>query len=100
MAERVSQASVLDARWPARARITAVVTNLVVGATGLVGQGICRLLVEQGRPVRALVRCTSDPEKVARLRELGAELAHGDLKDPASLAWSARASRRCSRPPA
>ena len=84
MAERVSHASRLDARW--RPRITAVVTNLVVGATGLVGREICRLLADQGRPVRALVRSSSDPEKVAELRELGAELVHGDLKDPASLA--------------
>ena len=59
MAERVSHASRLDARW--RPRITAVVTNLVVGATGLVGREICRLLADQGRPVRALVRSSSDP---------------------------------------
>jgi uncharacterized protein YbjT (DUF2867 family) len=62
-----------------------VVTNLVVGATGLVGREVCRLLAERGRPVRALVRSSSDPDKVAELRELGAELVQGDLKDPASL---------------
>jgi uncharacterized protein YbjT (DUF2867 family) len=59
--------------------------NLVAGATGMVGGEICRLLSEQGRTVRALVRETSNPEKVARLRSLGAEVVRGDLKDRASL---------------
>jgi NADH dehydrogenase len=35
--------------------------------------------------VRALVRQTSSPEKVERLRRLGVELVTGDLKDPRSL---------------
>lgn len=59
--------------------------NLVVGATGMLGGEICRLLAEQGKPVRALVRDTSNPEKVAHLRGLGAEVVRGDLKDRASL---------------
>lgn len=59
--------------------------NLVVGATGLLGSEICGLLVEAQRSVRGLVRTTSDPEKIERLRELGVELVEGDLKDPASL---------------
>jgi NADH dehydrogenase len=59
--------------------------NLVVGATGLLGSEICGLLVEKLRPVRGLVRTTSDPEKVDRLRGLGVELVVGDLKDPVSL---------------
>lgn len=60
--------------------------NLVVGATGILGMQIVTGLARAGRPVRALVRSTSDPAKVAALREAGAELATGDLKDPASLA--------------
>ncbi|HEX4951287.1 MAG TPA: SDR family oxidoreductase [Blastocatellia bacterium] len=60
--------------------------NLVVGATGFLGSDICRLLVQQGQPVRALVRTTSDPAKKAALQSLGIELVTGDLKDPASLA--------------
>lgn len=60
--------------------------NLVVGATGLLGSQICQLLAGQGKPVRALVRETSNPETVARLKGLGAELAYGDLKDRDSLA--------------
>ena len=59
--------------------------NLVVGATGFLGSEICRLLAEDGRPVRALVRRTSEPGKVARLRSLGAEIVEGDLADPGSL---------------
>lgn len=59
--------------------------KLVVGATGLVGSEICRLLVEKGKSVRALVRKSSDPEKVATLEKLGVELAIGDLREPSSL---------------
>ncbi len=60
--------------------------NLVVGATGFLGSAICRLLVQQGKPVRALVRATSDPVKKEALQSLGIELVTGDLKDPQSLA--------------
>src|SRR5947207_65454 len=59
--------------------------NLVVGATGMLGGEICRLLAESGRPLRALVRSTSDPGKVERLRSYGAEVVEGDLTDPDSL---------------
>jgi uncharacterized protein YbjT (DUF2867 family) len=55
---------------------------LVVGATGLLGSGICERLRSEGQPVRALVRRTSNPDKVNALRSLGCELATGDLKDP------------------
>ena len=59
--------------------------NLVVGATGMVGTEVCRLLTSAGRPVRALVRSTSDPAKVQKLRALGASVLQGDLRDEASL---------------
>jgi NADH dehydrogenase len=58
---------------------------LVAGATGYLGTEICRLLRERDADVRALVRRTSGPEKVDRLRSLGVELVTGDLKDPRSL---------------
>ena len=64
--------------------------NLIVGATGMLGGEICRLLAEQGKAVRGLVRETSNPEKVARLRGLGAEVVCGDLKDRASLEAACR----------
>ncbi len=60
--------------------------TLVVGATGLLGHDICRRLTEAGRPVRALVRRTSDQARRAELERLGVELVEGDLKDHASLA--------------
>ncbi len=59
--------------------------NLVVGATGLLGGEICRQLVTEGKPVRALARSTSDPVKVGALQHLGIDLVQGDLKDRASL---------------
>ena len=58
---------------------------LVVGATGMVGGEICRLLAAQGKPVRGLVRATSDQAKVDELKSNGVEIVQGDLCDPASL---------------
>ena len=58
---------------------------LVAGATGVLGSEICRLLAEQGKSIKALVRETSDPEKVSQLQNLGAETAIGDLTDRNSL---------------
>ena len=57
--------------------------NLVTGATGLLGSHLAEQLIDRGEGVRALVRPGSD---VAFLRSLGAELALGDLNNPASLA--------------
>jgi uncharacterized protein YbjT (DUF2867 family) len=59
--------------------------NLVIGATGFLGGEICRRLRSNERPVRALVRRTSDPARVTALKALGVELLHGDLQDRASL---------------
>jgi NADH dehydrogenase len=59
--------------------------NLVVGATGLLGEEICRKLSREGKAVKALIRTTSDKTKVERLKEIGATLVYGDLKDPDSL---------------
>src|SRR5262245_16561265 len=65
---------------------------LIVGATGPVGLGgtICRLLRAAGQPVRALVRSTSNLNRVANLARTGVELARGDLKDPDSLFTACR----------
>lgn len=59
---------------------------LVAGATGSVGGAVCEALRRQDKSVRAMVRATSDPERVRRLEGLGAEIAVGDLRDPGSLA--------------
>jgi NADH dehydrogenase len=57
---------------------------LVIGATGMLGQEICRRLSEKGLPVRAMVRKTSAHEKVNKLKELGIQIAEGDLRDPST----------------
>jgi len=57
----------------------------VVGATGLVGRQVCRRLAAAGQQVRALVRPTSDASKIEELKQSGATLVRGDLKDRASL---------------
>ncbi len=62
--------------------------NLVVGATGRLGGEICRRLRERGQPVRGLVRPGSPRESA--LSGMGAEVVHGDLKDPASLTAACR----------
>jgi len=55
---------------------------LVVGATGNTGSGLVAGLLAKGVNVRALVR---NAAKAEGLRAQGAELAVGDLDDPASL---------------
>ena len=59
--------------------------NLVAGATGLLGSEICKMLAAAGKPVRGLVRASSDPAKVEKLRNAGVALVEGDLKDRSSL---------------
>lgn len=58
---------------------------LSVGATGLVGLEAARFLAAQQMAVRALVRSSSDPAKLEKLRESGASLVVGDLKDASSI---------------
>jgi uncharacterized protein YbjT (DUF2867 family) len=58
---------------------------LVAGATGNLGGEICRLLIEKGKEVWALVRATSDKARVENLQQMGVELVYADLKDPASV---------------
>ena len=55
---------------------------LVTGATGFVGPRIVHALRAQERDVRVLVR---RPERATQLAAWGAELATGDITDPASL---------------
>ncbi len=55
---------------------------LITGGAGFVGRAILDRLVARGRDVRALAR--SDDSAVV-LGEAGAEVARGDLADPASL---------------
>ncbi|MFN2400236.1 MAG: SDR family oxidoreductase [Gemmatimonadaceae bacterium] len=63
---------------------------LVAGATGVLGMEIVRRLAERRQPVRALVRESSNPDKVRSLRNLGAEIARGDLKEGSTLQSACR----------
>ena len=58
---------------------------LVTGATGRQGGATARALLRAGVPVRALVRSPASDQARA-LREAGAALFSGDLRDPESLA--------------
>ena len=68
--------------------------NLIVGATGLLGGEICRLLAGQGKAVRSLVRNTSNPEKVDApgrpRRRGGARRPEGPLLTGGGLPWCER----------
>jgi uncharacterized protein YbjT (DUF2867 family) len=55
---------------------------LVVGASGILGGATARLLLSQGRSIRALSR---RPETLRPLAELGADVVKGDLLDADSL---------------
>ncbi len=54
-------------------------TTLVTGASGFLGWHVARLLLEQGRKVKALVRPASN------ISGLDVEICRGDLRDPESL---------------
>jgi nucleoside-diphosphate-sugar epimerase len=56
---------------------------VVTGATGLIGYGLARALVERGERVRALVR---DRQRAERSLPPGVELVPGDVTEPATLA--------------
>ncbi|MEO7000330.1 MAG: SDR family oxidoreductase [Ktedonobacterales bacterium] len=56
---------------------------LVVGARGRLGNAVARQLLAQGQAVRAMSRT---PEALNDLRQLGAEVVAGDLRNPQALA--------------
>ncbi len=58
---------------------------LLVGATGYLGMEVCRQLMTTNRNVTALVRSTSAAEKVNALKQMGAKIVEGDLKDITSI---------------
>lgn len=57
----------------------------LTGATGYIGRALAGRLAAAGHEVRALVRETSDPDRVADLRELGAAPFVGDVTDRFSM---------------
>ena len=60
-------------------------TILVAGATGLLGNEICRLLRAKNLSVKAMVRTTSDPVKTEQLTKLGVQLVQADLRNKDTL---------------
>ena len=64
---------------------------LVIGATGTTGREVVRELVEMGAPVRGTSRTE---QGAAFIRELGAEAAVADLRDPGSLEKAMRGVER------
>ncbi len=59
---------------------------LVTGATGFTGSHLCDRLVEQGHPVRVLVR---RPQQAELWSRMGVEAVVGDLRDASSLVRAA-----------
>jgi NADH dehydrogenase len=64
---------------------------LVTGGTGFVGTHLIRRLRKENLPVRALVR---KPEKSQALKDLGVEVAMGDISDVPSLEAAAKGCDR------
>lgn len=52
---------------------------LVAGATGNLGNRICRELIKRGAVVSALVRPSTDTEKIAILKQMGVKVLETDL---------------------
>lgn len=65
--------------------------TLVTGANGHVGNNVCRLLVERGERVRAMLRAKADPMP---LRGLDLEVVRGDILDPESTARAVEGTGR------
>lgn len=56
-------------------------TILVAGGTGNLGGRIVRDLIKRGAAVRAIVRHETEPEKVEKLKKLGAEVISVDMSN-------------------
>jgi dihydroflavonol-4-reductase len=63
---------------------------LVTGATGFVGSAVARALCDRGARVRVLARATSPR---TNLEGLDVQVAHGDMRDPASMAQALQGCR-------
>lgn len=60
-------------------------TILVAGATGDLGGRIVKALLAKGADVRAVVRASSDPEKVTELEQLGVTVFRADMNNVADV---------------
>src|SRR5262249_57588883 len=61
------------------------------GGKGDVGKKMCRLVVQRGEPVRAMIRATADP---APLQGLDVEIVHGDILDTDAVGRAVEGCRR------
>jgi nucleoside-diphosphate-sugar epimerase len=61
-------------------------TILVAGATGDLGKRICRELINRGAEVTAIVRISTDPEKIKVLKKMGVNVFEIDLNDVSQIA--------------
>jgi hypothetical protein len=60
-------------------------TILVAGATGNLGEKVCRELIKKGANVKALVRAESEPAKIEALQRMGVSTIQADFADASSL---------------
>ena len=58
---------------------------LVAGATGLLGNEICRQLSTKNLQVKAMVRSATDPVKIEQVTKLGVQIVQGELQNIESL---------------
>ena len=59
---------------------------VIAGATGNLGERIVKALLEKGAGVRAIVRASTDIEKVKKLEQLGAKVFRIDMSDSKEIA--------------
>ncbi|MEU5952452.1 NAD(P)H-binding protein [Streptomyces sp. NPDC047525] len=69
-----------------------LVTGAAGGQQGSTGRHVVRLLLERGQAVRAFVR--TDDERAAVLRQMGAEVVVGDLREITDVLAAVRGVRR------
>ena len=63
---------------------------LVAGATGNLGNRICRELIQRGASVTALVRSATDPEKQETLKKMGVVVVEVDLDNVEAIAKASK----------
>ncbi len=61
-------------------------TIVVAGATGNLGNRICRELIKRGAEVRAIVRTSSDPDKTEALEKSGVKINYVDFNNTEDIA--------------
>jgi hypothetical protein len=65
-------------------------TIVVAGATGDLGGRIVRYLIKKGAKVRAIVRESSDVEKINALKNLGVDVVKVDMSDVAAMSLACK----------